>query len=104
MRAPFADSDLHDLREVLFCVSLTSIDDYVADLRAAGFKHIVPTDLTNGWTPYVNGRIARWREKHTSYAAVHGGKAYAALEKFYALIAHFYNIGNFGGLRIVARI
>jgi SAM-dependent methyltransferase len=72
MRAPFADSDLHDLREVLFCLSLTSIDDYVADLRAAGFKDILATDLTSDWAPYAHTRLATWRENHASYAAAHG--------------------------------
>jgi len=104
MRAPFAKDDLRDLREVVFGITVTSIRDYVADLRSAGFADIVATDLTSDWAPYAPARLAAWRENHASYATVHGEGAYAAQERFYAVIARLYNSGSLGGVRLVARL
>jgi cyclopropane fatty-acyl-phospholipid synthase-like methyltransferase len=103
-RAPFANDDLRDLREVVFGVTATSIDEYVADMLSAGFRDVVATDLTGDWAPYARARLKAWRENHASYAAVHGEGAYAAQEKFYAVIARLYDSGSLGGVRLVARI
>src|SRR5262249_29671084 len=52
-RAPFTELDLRDLRDVVFAISVTPIDPYVADLRAAGFTRIEATDMTEEWAPFV---------------------------------------------------
>ena len=104
MRAPFAKDDLRDLREIVFGVTVTSIDEYVADMRAAGFKDIVAQDMTSDWAPFAMARLAAWRENHTSYAKVHGEAAYTALERFYVAIAHLYDSGSLGGVRLLARV
>ncbi len=102
-RAPFAKDDLHDLREVVFGITVTSIDDYVKDLRLAGFADIAATDLTSDWAPYAAARLKAWRENRASYASIHGEGAYAAQEKFYGVIARLYDSGSLGGVRLVAR-
>jgi sarcosine/dimethylglycine N-methyltransferase len=104
MRAPFADDDLRDLREIVVGISVTSIDDYVADLRAAGFAGVTATDMTPEWAPYAAARLAAWRDNHTLYASMYGESAYTALEMFYALIARLYDSGSLGGVRLVARV
>jgi hypothetical protein len=83
MRAPFAKDYLRDLREIIFGITVTNIDDYVADLRSAGFVDIVTTDLTSDWATYATIRLAAWRENRVSYAAMHGEGAYVALDMFY---------------------
>ena len=103
MRAPFAAGDLRDLREVVFGVSVTSIEDYAKDMRAAGLVDVAVTDLTSDWAPYAAERLRLWRQNHESYARVHGEGAYAAQEKFYSLIARLYESGSLGGVRLVAR-
>jgi sarcosine/dimethylglycine N-methyltransferase len=103
MRAPFAPDDLRDLREVVFGVSVTRIEDYARDVRAAGFADIAITDLTNDWAPYAADRLQRWRQNRESYARVHGEGAYAAQERFYSVIARLYDSGSLGGVRLVAR-
>jgi hypothetical protein len=102
-RAPFAKDDLRELREIVFGITVTSMDDYVADLRSAGFVDIVTTDLTSDWATYAATRLAAWRENRVSYAAMHGEGAYVALELFYSVIAHLYDSGSLGGVRLVAR-
>jgi SAM-dependent methyltransferase len=104
MRAPFAADDLRDVREIVCGISMTSIDDYVDDLRSAGFVDVTPTDLTGDWAPYAAARLKSWRQDHAAYARVHGEGAYAAQEKFYSVIAHLYDTGSLGGVRLTARI
>lgn len=103
MRAPFAAQDLHDLREIVIGITVTSIEDYANDLRTAGFIDIIATDLTSDWAPYAAARLAAWRENHSAYARVHGEAAYGAQEMFYAVIARLYESGSLGGARLVAR-
>jgi sarcosine/dimethylglycine N-methyltransferase len=104
MRAPFAPPDLHDLRNVVFGITVTSIEAYAGDLETAGFIGITATDLTGDWAPYARARLTAWRENHVGYARVHGEAAYAAQERFYAVIARLYESGSLGGVRLVARV
>ncbi len=104
MRAPFANHDLRDLREVVFGVTVTSIDEYLEDLRSAGFPNVVATDLTSDWAPYAADRLKAWRENRASYVSIHGEGAYAAQEMFYAVITRLYDSGSLGGVRLVGRV
>lgn len=104
MRAPFAPQDLHALRNAVFGTTVTSIEAYTGDLRAAGFIDITATDMTGDWAPYACARLAMWRENRAGYAGVHGEAAYAAQESFYAVIAHLYESGSLGGVRLIARV
>lgn len=103
MRAPFAAQDLRDLREIVVAVTVTGIEDYVNDLRTAGFIDVVATDLTSDWVAYAAARSEAWWENHTAHARVHGESAFAALEMFYAVVARLYESGSLGGVRLVAR-
>jgi len=104
MRAPFAARDLRDMREIVFGITVTSTEDYVRDLSAAGFTGIAATDMTGDWTPFVTARLAAWRANHAAYARVHGESAYAAQETFYAAVARLFDSGSLGGVRLVARV
>lgn len=103
-RAPFAAHDLADLRRVVFGVTVTPPDAYVADLRAAGFVDVAAMDLTADWAPFATVRLAAWRADRDAYVHVHGEAAYVAQERFYATIARLYDGGSLGGLRLVARV
>ena len=104
MRAPFAPQDLRDLREFVFGISVTSIDEYADDLRAAGFVGVTATDETADWAPYAIARLAAWQANRTSYVRAHGEGAYAAQELFYAVVARLYESGSLGGIRVVASV
>jgi sarcosine/dimethylglycine N-methyltransferase len=103
MRAVFVPEDLRDLREIVFGVSVTSIEDYAKDMRAAGFVDVAVTDCTSDWAPFAVERLRLWQQNHEAYARVHGERAYAAQEKFYTVIARLYESGSLGGVRLVAR-
>ncbi len=104
MRAPFAPADLRDLREVVFGITVTTIEDYAGALQDAGFIDIVATDLTPDWAPFAAARLTAWRANREAYARVHGEGAYAAQELFYAVILRLYESGSLGGVRLVARL
>ena len=104
MRAPFTPAQLRDLRHIVFGISVTSIDAYVADLRAAGFGRIEATDMTDSWLPFVTTRLEAFRENHTAYARAQGEDAYAAQETFYAAVARLFESGRLGGVRVVAHV
>ncbi len=104
MRAPFSADDLKDLRAVVFGITVTSIEDYAADFRAGGFVDVETTDLTGDWAPYADERLKSWRKNRDAYARTHGEGAYAAQERFYAVIARLYRSGSLGGIRLVARV
>jgi hypothetical protein len=91
------------VRDVVFGISMTSIEDYANDLRSAGFVDVETTDLTGDWSPYAADRLKKWRANREAYASVHGDGAYVAQEKFYAVIAHLYQSGSLGGVRLIAK-
>jgi sarcosine/dimethylglycine N-methyltransferase len=104
MRAPFAPRDLRDLREIVFGITVTSIEEYVSDLGNAGFIGIVATDMTEPWLPFVTERLKAWRENRAAYARAHGEAAYAEQERFYAAVARLFEGGSLGGVRVVAHV
>jgi cyclopropane fatty-acyl-phospholipid synthase-like methyltransferase len=104
MRAPFSATQLRDLRDIVFGVSVTSIDAYVADLRSAGFTRIEATDMADSWLSFVTARLEAFHENHTAYAQAHGEDAYAAQETFYAAVARLFESGRLGGVRVVAHV
>jgi sarcosine/dimethylglycine N-methyltransferase len=104
MRNPFGEQDRRDVREIVFGSVVTTITDYRADLDRAGFVDVVATDLTGDWAPYAAERLTAWRGNHEDYARVHGEGAYAAQERFYAVIARLYDGGSLGGARLLARV
>jgi cyclopropane fatty-acyl-phospholipid synthase-like methyltransferase len=104
MRAPFGPADLHDLRTIVFGITVTAIEDHAADLSGAGFVDVVTTDLTGDWAPFADARLAAWRANRVEYARVHGEGAYAAQELFYAVILRLYESGSLGGVRLVGRL
>lgn len=103
MRAPFATSDIEDVRHIVYGNSITSIEAYAEDLRTAGFTDVVATDLTPDWAPFATERLAAWRQSHAAYATVHGEGAHQAQELFYTVIDRLYRSGSLGGVRLVAR-
>jgi hypothetical protein len=102
-RTPFTPRDLEDLRTIVHSMTVTSIEDYVRDLRRAGFAEVAVTDLTPDWAPYAAERLAGWRANQAAYAATHGDGAYAAQELFYTVIDRLYRSGSLGGVRLTAR-
>jgi cyclopropane fatty-acyl-phospholipid synthase-like methyltransferase len=104
MRAPFAAADLRNLHEGVFGISVSSIADYVADLRAAGFTDIAATDMTPDWAPFAAARLEAWRQDRPAVVRTQGEAAYAAQERFFAIIHQLWVSGSLGGVSLTARV
>jgi hypothetical protein len=102
MRAPFFAQDLSDVRNVLVGNSVTGIEEFTADLRAAGLPRVEVTDLTAVVIPFVGARLTTWRKDRISHTKEFGADAYAALETFYAVIERLFANGSLGCARLVA--
>jgi sarcosine/dimethylglycine N-methyltransferase len=102
-RAPFAASELAELRSVVHGVTVTSIEDYADDLRQAGLSDVVATDMTDDWAPFAAQRLADWRHDRHAYIALHGEDTWGSQDTFYAVIDRLYRSGSLGGVRLTAR-
>ena len=103
-RAPFATSDLHDVHQTIFGVTLTSIADYVRDLHAAGFTGMTATDLSDDWATFCGARMAAWQADRPRHVRVHGEPIYTQLDTYYAVVLRLFDSGSLGGVRVVARV
>jgi sarcosine/dimethylglycine N-methyltransferase len=104
LRTPSSRKNAHDLKSLLCAPSLSSIADYEADLRSAGFGDIEATDMTEDWAGFVANRLIAFESDRTRYLQVHGAPAYDALHRFYTEVVRFYDSGTLGGVRILARL
>ena len=103
-RAPFATSDLHDVHQTIFGVTLTSIADYVRDLHEAGFTGMTATDLSDDWAAFCGARMAAWQADRPRHVRVHGEPIYTQLDTYYAVVLRLFDSGSLGGVRVVARV
>jgi hypothetical protein len=101
-RAPFSPSDARDVRQTLYGETMTSVDDYVADLRKAGFVDIDATDMTPAWTIFCQRRAAAFNSSRERHERVHGPAITARLGAFFSTMQRLFESGSLGGVRIAA--
>lgn len=102
-RTPFAAADLPDVKHTIHGVSMTSVEDYVREMREGGFIDFDVTDMTESWTAFCAGRLAGWQSNRDRHVRVHGADTYARLEEFFQAVTRLFQNGSLGGLRLVAR-
>jgi cyclopropane fatty-acyl-phospholipid synthase-like methyltransferase len=102
IRAPLSESDLADVRNVLIGSSVTSLGDFVEDLRETGFIQIDATDLTDATKPFVIARLAAWQRESDKHTRDLGKDAYDAMENFYSVVARLFQAESLGCVRLVA--
>ncbi len=98
----FSVEEQRDLAEKLYGQNLPLRDDYIEELRSAGFDDIRFTDLTREWAAFVVDRPARYRNNRDRNVSVHGPEVVAALDEFYQAVARLFRGGRIGGVRLVA--
>ena len=103
VRAPFSQRDAADVRHTLFGETMTSVDDYVADLLKAGFVDIDTTDMTPSWAIFCQARATAFSSSRDREARVHGPAIAARLNAFFATVQRLFASGSLGGVRIAAR-
>ena len=102
-RAPFAPEDQADVEQTLFGATMTSADEYVDDVRAAGFAMVEATDMRDEWTAFCAARADAWRANAARHRRVHGEAIVATLDRFFTTVQRLFENGSLGGLRIVAQ-
>lgn len=103
VRAPFSPGDADAVRQMLYGETVTSADDYVADMTKAGFVDLDTTDMTPAWAVFCQGRAAAFVSSRDRHARVHGLEVTARLETFFSTVHRLFASGSLGGVRIVAR-
>jgi cyclopropane fatty-acyl-phospholipid synthase-like methyltransferase len=101
-RAPFTVDDLPDVQQTLYGVTMTSAEDYVGDIQAAGFADVQVTDMSGAWGTFCVGRAAAWRAAAERHTRVHGEPIVQTLDTFFATVARMFASGRLGGVRILA--
>jgi SAM-dependent methyltransferase len=102
LKQPISGQDLADVRHVLYGMSVTDLDEFLADLRNSGLVDVVPTDLTSEVTPFVFARLASWQSDEANHRRQFGNEAYAALEHFFRVVARLFMDGKIGCARLTA--
>ena len=103
VRAPFSARDADDVRKTLYGETMTSQDDYVADLAKAGFVDIDTTDMTPSWAIFCQARATAFSSSRDRQERVHGPAIAARLDTFFATVQRLFAGGSLGGARIAAR-
>jgi cyclopropane fatty-acyl-phospholipid synthase-like methyltransferase len=102
VRAPFSPGDAEAVRRMLYGETMTSVDDYVADVVKAGFVDIEITDMTPGWAVFCQGRAAAFSRSRERHERVHGPEIAARLETFFSTVDRLFASGSLGGVRLTA--
>ena len=103
VRSPFSERDAQTVRQMLYGETVTSVEDYIADIVKAGFVDIDTTDMTPAWTVFCQGRAAAYVASRDRQERVHGTQIAARLETFFSTVHRLFASGSLGGVRIVAR-
>jgi cyclopropane fatty-acyl-phospholipid synthase-like methyltransferase len=101
-RGAFAPSELASLETDVYASKLTTREQYVSQLEAAGFVDVVFTDLTAVWTEFVTSRLAMFEANTARHERVYGAGTVAALRHFYQAIVTLFQGGNLGGVQVHA--
>ena len=100
---PLSERDREQLAGPVACPYLPSAEEYRETLKNAGFVDVEWDVMTDAWTPFIETRLASFREKQARNLRVHGPGLTAELELFYATVHELFTRGNVGGVRIRAR-
>ena len=99
----FTKREQQDLESKIFCKYVPTVDEYIGQVKAAGFKDVQIEDMTSGWTKFVRSRLDAFRASHDRNLRVHGQATVDGLDDFYATMTSLYEGGNLGGIRLIAR-
>lgn len=99
---PLNKQEQYLLRNEVYCNYLSTVEQYKADLLAAGYRSVEAFDLTEKWRIYTQQRADDMREHRSEREAIMGKDVVAGLLHFYDAVAELYRGGNLGGVRIIA--
>ena len=98
----FDEAERALLCHMLYGQCLPTREDYLDDLRRAGFDAVDFDDRTALWRPYVADRIAAWHTRREELVAIHGEPIVDSLAAFYEAVSTLFESGKLGGVRLLA--
>ncbi len=96
----FTDEERFDLENMLYGLCVPARETYIEDLARAGFADIDFHDMTRSWSAFTTGRLAAYRAARADHVEVHGEDMVDALDAFYSAVAHLFESGKLGGVRL----
>ena len=102
-RSPLSDTDVHLLREHVYCNRVSSMDEYRQVLSDCGFVDIQIEDRTDDWTEFCRRRADSFVANRQRHVRVHGEIIVKNLEVFFEAVAKLFEGGNLGGMIVTAK-
>ncbi len=99
----FTPGDREKLTQMVFSKSMSTQEEYVAALRAAGFGNVVFETRTASWVEFCTGRLAAYRAARPRNLAIHGEGVVNGLTDFYRAMVDLFESGNLGGVVVSAK-
>jgi len=98
----FTSQEQSWLQEVVSAPTVTSPEEYIADLERAGFVDIEVVDLSAVWQKWTKARHDLYVQSKSSTVATQGEEIYKSRVSFYKVVDELF-AGNLGGVRITGR-
>eukprot|EP01060_Flectonema_neradi_P032802 TRINITY_DN5302_c2_g1_i2.p1 TRINITY_DN5302_c2_g1~~TRINITY_DN5302_c2_g1_i2.p1 ORF type:complete len:289 (+),score=73.17 TRINITY_DN5302_c2_g1_i2:70-936(+) len=81
---------------------LCTRSQYEADLKKAGFKNIIWTDVTSEWTSFVSSRLAAFVSQKEKYIKTHNQTTFDNMSHFFLSVVTLFKESDLKGVRIIA--
>lgn len=99
----FTEEEDAQLKNVVSAVTVTSADQYIADLESAGFVDVQAVDMSEGWTKWARARHEEYVSNRETTVAMHGEALFNERSAFYNVISSLFSGGNLGGVALTGR-
>jgi SAM-dependent methyltransferase len=101
--APLRDDEAAILRDVVKAPTVTSVADYLQELRDCGFVDLEAVDMSAPWTAWTRARAELYADSEVETVALHGRNLFEARLSFYKDIDALFGGGRVGGVRLSGR-
>ncbi len=95
-----SEAEWEDLRGKIMCPYLPTHEDYVSQLREAGFENIHAQDMSASWTAFTAERYQAFLVRRPLSVELHGEEVTGGLEEFYRIACNLFDRQVFGGIRV----
>lgn len=102
-RAPFRGDEVADVKQVLYGVTMTGVEEYEREVNGAGLTVVEMSEMSEPWGAFCAERAAAWKAAADRHVRVHGIETYATLEGFFTAVQRLFERGSLGGLRLLAQ-
>ena len=99
----FTRAEHEQLTQMVFSQSMSTEEEYVSALEAAGFAGVRFDNRTASWLEFCVARLAAYRAARERNLSIHGPAVVNGLTQFYQTMVDLFESGNLGGAVVTAR-